>query len=197
MIDMVLDYLSTLGVWGLLVGVFIEALGVPFPGGLMILLAGVLCLHGKLNAWHALAAALSGYVLGSLVAFLVARHYGNTIFRRFSAFLSISKETISKTQRWLDRSAGAFVVLGRFIPGIGNLTPYIAGLSNIGLYKFLLYNFLFICIWGGVFLTVGTVLDGNLTKVMDFLRTKFQLIALVAILLYFTYIMLKKDDLKL
>ena len=49
MLDFIVNYLTALGLSGLLAGVFIEAMGVPFPGGIMVVLTGFLVNQGKIN----------------------------------------------------------------------------------------------------------------------------------------------------
>ena len=54
MSEAILSYLSTLGLFGLVGGVFIESMGVPFPGGIMVILAGLLVQQGHLEFFSAL-----------------------------------------------------------------------------------------------------------------------------------------------
>jgi membrane protein DedA with SNARE-associated domain len=52
--DAILSYLSSLGLFGLMGGVFIESMGVPFPGGIMVILTGFLVQQGHLEFFSAL-----------------------------------------------------------------------------------------------------------------------------------------------
>lgn len=192
MIEFITDYLVTLGIAGLLLGVFIEATGLPFPGGIMIVLAAVLCHQGKLNPYYTGAAALVGFILGSLSAYLVARKMGWTFLQRYTGFLHITPEVLQKARTWLDRSAAIFLIFGRFIPGIGNLTPYLAGLSNISTGWFVFYNLIFVMLWGVIFLTVGSIFDQKWSHVFDFLRTRSSLVALAALAAGFLFIYFRK-----
>jgi membrane protein DedA with SNARE-associated domain len=65
LLDFIVNYLTALGLSGLLAGVFIEAMGVPFPGGIMVVLTGFLVNQGKINFFSALITTLSGYTAGS------------------------------------------------------------------------------------------------------------------------------------
>jgi len=192
LIEYLTDYLITMGIAGLLIGVFIEATGLPFPGGIMIVLAAVLSHQGKLNPFYTGAAALVGFVLGSLSAYLVARKMGWTFLHRYTGFLHITPEVLHKARALLDRSAAIFLIFGRFVPGIGNLTPYLAGLSNISIGWFIFYNLIFVLLWGVIFLTVGSFFDQKWSQVFDFLRTRASLVALAVLVVSFIFLYLRK-----
>jgi membrane protein DedA with SNARE-associated domain len=161
LLDFIVNYLTALGLSGLLAGVFIEAMGVPFPGGIMVVLTGFLVNQGKINFFSALITTLSGYTAGSFTAYLIGRNLGQPFFLWCGRYLRITPERIKQTQSWLDRSAPAFIVFGRFLPGVSNLTPYMAGVSRIGAGYFLFYNTLFTLGWGGLYLLLGMFFGHN------------------------------------
>lgn len=190
MSDLILDYLSTLGLAGLMVGVFIESMGVPFPGGIMVILTGFLVNQGRLDFSSAMLVTLSGYTGGSFTAYLIGRNLGQPLFARLGAFLRISPERFEQAQSLLDRSAPAFIIFGRFLPGLSNLTPYMAGVSRISLAYFLLYNSIFTLGWGGLYLLLGMFFGHNYQLIAPYLNTSLPLagLALAAGSLAYVYI---------
>lgn len=128
--DWVMHYLGTLGAGGLLLGAIVEALGIPFPGELMIVLAGFLVNQGRLDFYGVLVAAVLGFNLGATVAYFIGRYVGEPFFVRYGRYLRVTPKRFEKAQTWLSRSVPAFIILGRFVPMVSNLTPYIAGMSG-------------------------------------------------------------------
>ena len=57
-----------LGLGGLLAGVYVEAMGLPFPGGIMVVIAGILIEQGKLDFPSAIAITFFGYSAGAVTA---------------------------------------------------------------------------------------------------------------------------------
>lgn len=192
LLDLMVHYLSALGLAGLLAGVFIEAMGLPFPGGIMVIITGFLVNQGRLGFSSALLVTLSGYTAGSLTAYLIGRNLGQPFFVRCGKLLHVSPDRFKQTQIWLDRSAPAFIILGRFLPGLSNLTPYMAGVSRIGIGYFLFYNSLFALGWGFLYLLVGMFFGHNYPIIAGYLNTKLPLVALVLLGLYLIYPYAKK-----
>lgn len=192
MFDLIIDFLSRLGLGGLLAGVYIEALGLPFPGGVMVIVTGILIEQGRLDFSSALITTFSGYTAGAVTAYFVGRHLGQPFFIRCSKFLHISPERFEKAQTWLDRSAPAFIIFGRFIPGLSNLTPYMAGVSRLGFWYFLFYNSIFTLGWGFLYLMVGRFFGYNYQTIANYLNSKLPLVGVALILLYFGYGYIKR-----
>ncbi len=161
MLDYIKSYLSSFGLAGLLLGVFIEATGVPFPGGVMVVIAGFLVNEGRLNFGSALAVVLAGYTAGSLLAYTAGRCIGLPFLMRCGKLLRVSPAKLERTRSLLFYSAPAFIVAGRFFPGLGNLTPYMAGVSRIGPAVFLFYNTIFAAGWATLYLLLGMFFGYN------------------------------------
>ena len=187
-----MDYLSELGLGGLLVGVFIEAMGLPFPGGIMVVITGILVEQGRLNFSAVLLTTLAGYTAGSLTAYIIGRYLGQPFFIRCGKLLHVSPEHLTKAQTWLDHSAPAFIVFGRFLPGLSNLTPYMAGVSRIGAGFFLFYNSIFALGWGFLYMMVGMFFGHNYQLIASYLNSKLPLVGLGLLVLYFVYLYLKR-----
>lgn len=190
---MIVNYLTALGLGGLLVGLFIEAMGLPFPGGIMVVLAGFLVNQGRLDFLSALTATLSGYTAGSFTAYLIGRNLGQPFFVWCGKYLRITPERFEQTQTWLDRSAPAFIIFGRFLPGVSNLTPYMAGISRIGAGYFLFYNTLFTLGWGLLYLLLGMFFGHNYQLISGYLNSGLPLVGFGLLGAYLIYVYYKKS----
>jgi membrane protein DedA with SNARE-associated domain len=188
--DWAVEYLGALGASGLMAGVVVEALGIPFPGGLMVILAGFLVKQGKLGFFPVLLATVAGFNVGAITAFFIGRYVGKPFLFRFSRYLRVTPERIQEAQGWLERSAPAFVIFGRFLPMVSNLTPYIAGISKLNGIKFFGYNFLFTILWAFLNLGLGIFFGHSWNYVLSVSRLALPLVAggIMLILLYFIYL---------
>lgn len=167
MFDRILEILSSLGLPGLFAGVFLEAIGLPFPGSVLVALAGFLSKQGEFNIIIAWLVSLLGYLLGSLSAFMIGRDIGEPFIKRWGRYIKLTPERISKAQELLQKSAAAYVIGGRFIPTIGNITPYVAGISGIYIVKFLIYDMMHAVLWLTIFLGAGAVLGSKWHSIAD------------------------------
>ena len=190
--DTILNYLSALGLAGLLAGVFIEAMGLPFPGGIMVVLTGLLVGQGRLYFLPSLATAFAGYTAGAFSAYFIGRYGGRPFLTFLGKILHIPPEGFEKTLSWLDRSAAPFILFGRFLPGVSNLTPYLAGVSRIGPVFFLFYNSIFTLGWGTVYLLLGMFFGHNYGLIAGYLNKSLPLAVLGLLVSYFGFRYVKK-----
>ncbi len=191
MLDLIVDYLSALGLAGLSVAVFIEAMGLPFPGGIMVIVTGLLVGQGRLGFASALIATLSGYTVGASSAYLIGKYFGQPFFDRCSRYLHISPDRFEQAKSWLDRSAPVFIIFGRFLPGISNLTPYMAGVSRVSFGWFLFYNSIFTLSWGLLYLFIGMFFGHNYQTIAGYLNSKLPFVGLGLIGVYLAYLVIK------
>lgn len=192
LLDLIFQYLSTLGLAGLLAGVVIEAMGIPFPGGIMVILTGFMIIQGQMSFTSALLTLYLGYTAGALAAYFIGKKLGQPFFTQGSKYLHIAPEKFAQAQSWIERSAPAFIIFGRFLPGVSNLTPYLAGVSRIGLGRFLIYNSLFALGWGALYLMLGMFFGHNYQTITQYLNGRLAIAGLVILGLYLLYPYLKK-----
>ncbi|RDV82102.1 DedA family protein [Ammonifex thiophilus] len=154
--EAILGKLSALGLGGLVLGSFLEALGVPlFPGGIIVILAGFLVARGYFPFPAALTATVAGFALGSLIAYLVGRKVGEDFFSVLGRWFRLPLSRLEQARLHLRRFSPGFVLFGRFLPGMGNLVPYLAGISGVSPALFLGLTLVFALAWGALYLSLG------------------------------------------
>ncbi len=182
--EWILEFLGTLGAGGLFLGLIIEALGIPFPGGLMTLLAGILVNQGRLDFYHIFAAALLGFNTGATAAYFIGRFVGEPFLLRFGRYLRVTPSKLEKARFWMYHSAPAFILFGRFIPMISNLTPYLAGISRLSFPQFFIYNSLFAAAWILFNLSVGIFFGHNWGHILSLVHSRLLLVATAALVVF-------------
>lgn len=183
--DWVMSYLGALGAGGLFLGVIIEAMGIPFPGGLMVILAGFLVNQGRLNFFPVFAATVIGFNLGAGIAFLIGRHVGEPFLMHFGRYLRVTPQRLEQAQKLLEQSSAAFIIFGRFVPMISNLTPYLAGLSGLNIFKFIAYNLLFTLFWTSFNLSLGILFGHSWEYLLYLTRSWLPVVAGGLLVLFF------------
>jgi membrane protein DedA with SNARE-associated domain/rhodanese-related sulfurtransferase len=133
--------------------VFLEAVGLPIPASIALIVAGGACATGSLQPGVTLIASLAGIILGDLLMYFFGRFTGWWLLGVLCR-LSLNPEAC------ILRSADAFykrgrivLVLAKFVPGINTMAPPLAGSMNMPFFQFLpldfvgafLYTFAF---WG-------------------------------------------------
>ena len=180
------DYLNTLGLGGLLGGLFIEAMGLPFPGGVMIMFSGFLVNQDQLNFYTVFLLAMIGFNLGATAAFFIGRRVGEPLFNQYGRYLRVKSHNLEYARQCMKRSAPMFIIAGRFVPMVSNLTPYMAGASGLRWGQFLFYNFVFTVIWISINISVGMLFGHKWPEIAGYMNNKLPLAALALLAVYLT-----------
>lgn len=106
----------------------------------------------------------------------------------------ITPAKLKRGQHWIEKSSAVFLIAGRMLPTIGNITPYIAGMSRIKFLYFFIYTFVFILLWGSVNIILGFVFSHSWKQVGELVGSKSWIFGLAIILIYlgYKYYILKK-----
>ena len=192
MYEKILEYLIAMGVAGLTLGAFIEALGFPFPGGPLLVLGGFLANRGHWPLYQVGAGAFLGFTSGSLAAFFIGRYFGLRFIQRWGRCLRITPGRLEKTRSWLDHSAAGFIILGRFVPWVSNVTPYAAGLSRLPPGHFLFFNTIYTVLWAGVYISLGHVLGRQAQPLLDLVNKRLPLAAGIILLAWVLFFLVRR-----
>jgi membrane protein DedA with SNARE-associated domain len=140
---------SYLGIFAFLV---LTGCGLPVPEEVAIVLAGVLSAQGNLLAGPALAACLSGALLGDCIIYAVGRRWGPSLLvahPRFARLLRADRE--AKFEEAIERHALKVLLLARFMVGIRGPVYLAAGAVRMPFRRFVVYDTL------GVTMVAGSV----------------------------------------
>jgi len=152
-IEWIFGFLEKLGLFGLFTAIFLEGASVPFPGIVVVLAYG-----GLLNMSLAGMAGISAimaviYSIASLIPYFIGNKLEHLIRPNI-------RKGLDKASRIFKRYGIWSIALSRPF-GIGNYISYLAGISSVGLLKYLLLTFAGIFPWCLAILYLGDYLNGN------------------------------------
>ena len=136
--------------------VLIGAMGVPFPGTLIVIAAGAFAKQGLINWYTTGLVALTCVVAGDNLSYAMGHFIREPILRRFQY-----SEKWIQAESTFNRWGGMSVFWTRFlITGIAVPVNLIAGTSGFGFRRFLVYDLIGETIWifgyGGLGYLFGT-----------------------------------------
>lgn len=156
LVDQILIFLKDLGLIGLFVSIFLEGASVPFPGIIAVLAYGGL-LDLSVQKMAGIAAAMAVvYSLASLIPYFIGNKLEHRLWNKI-------RKGLSKASRFFNRYGIWSIALSRPF-GVGNYISYLAGISNVGLVKYLLLTFTGIFPWCFIILYLGDYLNGNFDR---------------------------------
>ena len=104
-------------------------LGLVIPGETMVILGGVAAGQGDLWLGLVIACAFAGAFFGDTTAYLLGRHFGPAIERRFFKRPK-SQARLEWARRQLEVRGGMLLVTARFVPGGRTVVTFTSGLTR-------------------------------------------------------------------
>lgn len=122
----------------------------PFlPGDSLLFAAGLFAHDGSLNIWFLLFALPFASIIGDSVNFHTGKYLGGFFIRKNW----IKPHWLDKTRHFYDKHGSKTIILGRFVPIVRTVAPFVAGVEIMPFRRYLPY-----CIFGSflwVWICVG------------------------------------------
>jgi membrane protein DedA with SNARE-associated domain len=133
-------YITSYGLGLLFVLVALESGGIPLPGETTLITAGVLASQGKFNIVEVIAVAAAAAIVGDNAGYWVARRWGRQLLKKSKRLERFSERVLPPSERFFAKHGDKTVFFGRFIAILRFTAAWLAGLSKMPWWKFLLWN---------------------------------------------------------
>ena len=178
MADALLHMLEQWGIWGILLSLLIEGSAFPFVGTFFIVTVGfVMDLSWFELAWISLLGSFL-YAVGSYIPYYLGYKLGNSVVHRLS----------EKRRESLEKATAAFRKYGIWSVAIssplhlGNVVPFVAGMSKMHLLHYTLLTMLGIAPSTFILLGIGQFYTGDVETVVEKLNT-YQVYVLIGFMI--------------
>jgi membrane protein DedA with SNARE-associated domain len=160
-----------------------------FEGETFVLLAAAVAANGMIDPIKLTFAAWIGSYAGDQCWFFLGRKCGPLLLRRFPDW----QHGIDMVHRWLERWGTVFILTFRFIYGIRNFSSVAIGLSDLGIARFMILNFVAAGIWAVTFVSAGYFFGRELDHVLGQWAETIELVALgVFLIVVFTILLVTR-----
>ena len=136
------------------------------PGDTLLFIAGAFCATGQMNFALLMALLIIAAVTGNTVNYYVGRAIGHRVFTH--NYRWINKDALRRTHDFFEKHGGKTIIVARFVPVVRSFAPLVAGVSEMTLARFQLFNVTGAVLWVGSLVTAG-YLFGNVPVVKDHL----------------------------
>ncbi len=165
----------SLGYPGMVIALFVEGSGMPFPGDAALALYGFAAAKSQF-AWPLVFAFCTlGYMVGAVAAYASSRMIASSVRGhiadyRVARFAGFSPRSFNRTTQLMHKYGPWMLILGRFLPGVRSVCSYVAGLTRMRFGPFLLYTLVGSTIWCGTWIALGYILEDNVKLVLGAAR---------------------------
>jgi membrane protein DedA with SNARE-associated domain len=174
------DWIASYGYVAVFVIIFLETAGIPLPGELTLLLAGVAAGTGHLDLALLIPVAAAAAIGGDNVGYAIGRFGGRRLVLRF-AHVGRVESMLDWGERFFVRHGGKTVFLARWTAGLRIFGAWIAGMTHMPYLRFLLWNAAGGITWAAAVLLLGYTFSASITSIESYLGTTSEVIlAIVA-----------------
>jgi membrane protein DedA with SNARE-associated domain/rhodanese-related sulfurtransferase len=148
----------------LFTGVFLEAIGLPVPAALMLLIAGGAAANGTLRLTYALSGAVVATLVGDTLMFLLGRYTGWWLLGLLCRISLNPESCVLRAADSFYRHGRMLLVIAKFIPGINTMAPPLAGSMNMRFWPFIQLDLAGAAFYVGTFFGIGFLFSGALAE---------------------------------
>lgn len=171
------DLISAVLVYGyaaLALTLFLGALGVPLPSGLLMIVAGSLAAQGSMIWLQVVAVALAASIAGDFAGYGVGRALGGEFLERRGRWIGLTRERRARVERLFARWGALSVLLSRSLVSVlSSAVSLVAGTGRYPVLAFAAYGVIGRIAWTSAYAGLGYAAASGLElePAADFLRT--------------------------
>src|SRR5215210_5889191 len=120
--------------------VAMESAGVPLPGETALVAAAILAENGQYSLVAVIVVAAAAAIAGDNAGYWIGRKGGRALLRRTPIVREYFERALPPAERFFLRHGAKTVFLGRFIAILRVTAAWLAGISRMPWWRFLLWN---------------------------------------------------------
>ncbi len=181
--------------------VFVDALGLPVPAAVALLVAGAVAARGMLQPQYLLGSAVLAMLAGDALLFLLGRYTGWWLLGVLCRISLNPESCILRSADAFYRRGRQLLVYSKFLPGINTMAPPLAGSMNMGLAQFLMLDLAGTVLYLGSYFAAGYLFSNALGVLVHGYQAAGRILAAIVIaligayLLYLLWLWLKQREL--
>jgi membrane protein DedA with SNARE-associated domain len=117
-----------------------ESAGVPIPGETVLITAGVLSSQGYYSLVSVIAVAATAAIVGDNVGYWIGRKGGRALLERTPVIRDSFERLLPPAERFFERHGSKTVFIARFVAILRVTSAWVAGISRMHWWKFLIWN---------------------------------------------------------
>jgi membrane protein DedA with SNARE-associated domain len=134
------DLVSSAGLFILFLLIGMESAGIPLPGETALVAAAVLASRGQFDIVAVIAVAAAAAIVGDNAGYWLGRVGGRRLLKRWAWLDRHASRVLPWSERFFRRHGPKTIFLGRFVAVLRVTAAWLAGVSKMPWWKFLLWN---------------------------------------------------------
>jgi membrane protein DedA with SNARE-associated domain len=189
LIHWLVDTISGFGYLGIVILMFLESSFFPFPSEIVMIPAGYLVAQGEMNLGLVVFMGILGSLFGALFNYYLALLLGKKILKKYQKWFFLNDQRFQKIEKYFTEHGHISTFIGRLLPGIRQYISFPAGLSQMNLFKFILFTSLGAGIWVLILTIIGYQVGYNQQLIQGYLNTYLFWIMMGVVILGASYML--------
>jgi membrane protein DedA with SNARE-associated domain len=135
--------------------VFADQIGLPLPAMPVLLAAGGLAAVGKVSFPLAVAVSVAASLGADLLWYAAGRRRGARVLGLLCRMSLEPDSCVRRTETLFLRHGVRSLLIAKFVPGLSTVAPPLAGVTRVGLARFVVYSAVAALLWAGAWMGIG------------------------------------------
>lgn len=199
--EFILAMMDQFGYLGVFLLIAIENIFPPIPSEVILLFGGFMTTYTTLNIIGMIFSSTLGSLIGAIVLYYIGKIFNKErlkkiISGKIGKILRLKNSDIDKADHWFDTKGNKTVFFCRFIPIVRSLISIPAGMSEMPMFKFLLYTIFGSLIWNTVLIVLGSIVGNNWESILNIFDTYSHIILVLLVIIFIAgvYIFYRKKS---
>jgi membrane protein DedA with SNARE-associated domain/rhodanese-related sulfurtransferase len=177
------------GILALSLFVFLQAIGLPVPCAVALILAAAESAKGHLSVIGVLGGALGAMLVGDVLMFLLGRYTGWWLLGTLCRISLNPESCVVTSADTFHRRGRSLLVVAKFLPGINTMAPPLAGSMQMRWWSFLGLDLVGAALYIGAYFILGYLCSDAVSAVIRFYERFGQLTTAVVLILVTAYVL--------
>jgi membrane protein DedA with SNARE-associated domain/rhodanese-related sulfurtransferase len=182
--EQIAGLIAEFGLLAVFLNVLLDEGGLPLPASPLLAVAGALAFTGRISLPLVIAAAVAGSFLADNLWYWTARRHGRKVLALLCKMSLSPDSCVRQTESVFGRVGPVALLFVKFVPGLGNITVALSGITRVPLAVFLPLELLGATIYLSVPVLLGWLFHGAVDSVLDTLAElgEYGLLLIVSLL---------------
>jgi membrane protein DedA with SNARE-associated domain len=146
--------------------VLTESLGLPIPSVPLLITMGALAGVGKQNLFLCIGLGVFAAVLGDIFWYVIARHRGKKVLSIICRMSFEPGSCVTRTENIFARYGARSFLITKFVPGLSAIATSLAGIIQLPLKRFFIFDILGTLFWVGSYTLIGYLISEELDRAL-------------------------------
>jgi membrane protein DedA with SNARE-associated domain len=193
----IIHFIHSAGYAGVFFLMMLNSALIPIPSEVTIPFAGYLTQTGVLFFPLVILFGALGDLVGALIGYTIGYFLEETVIlkliKKYGKFILLSEHEYHKAVDMYKKYGSGITFLCRLLPGVRSFISVPAGLSEMNIWKFVIFTLLGSLVWVGALASIGYFLGAHWDSIAP-IYSKFQIVIVIAFVIlvgYYIYHKLK------